>query len=513
MYYYNKDYNFFNSPQHYRKLLLNSNVFRFDKEKINGKSLACIFLTRFCSVGCSFCFFQSPSSWKNTTIDDQFNDEGIEKFIDFTRLANLGYILVSGGGEPLNRKQHVLKIIEEAITDRIVLVTSGSWARNYNVALNYIQTMHNLLNIRKTPTHLVIRVSVSDYHSVKLGISCAQNIINIFDKYFSKVQNFSLQIKTFEQDNSINELLKTMGAIIKESDTKFFESDNEILEKKIPKKLTAVLKSGYQFYVGVSKIFHSCIKPNLNSIEILKKEGIKVFEEDLQYSEDYNSTLVYNKDGTKGLDWSIGYNGNVCTWQNQCKDNYKNLYYDNYENIIKSYMNDPLTYSVIDKGNVYRENLVNEVNAQAVLRSKSIGLRDSVGAVLFEEEKTRLYYTIRVIQDYIYEKKILLEDIKKRNTLLFNIVSIPKQNLIKLYKESKYNIIDQQKNKVFNEVEWYDLFELIKLGHYIVPLSEIKKGLSYYNMRANRKIVNLNDIQEQKGDIVIKRFTERLIKL
>lgn len=504
------EFNFFDFSQYYRQLIVKNNILNFEKKEIKGKSLVCIFLTRFCNVGCSFCFFKSPPAWSRISINDQFNDDGINKFILFTKEANLGYILVSGGGEPLSRKKHILKIIEEAVSNRIVLVTSGSWALNYNVALSYIEDMYKSLCLRNSPTTLVLRVSVSSYHATKLGIQCAENIINIFNKYFSNTFNFLLQIKTFEKDQVLDKLLAKINGYVDRNNIDIFKSDNEILEKKIPRKLVATLPSGYKFNIGFSKVFYSSIKPDLNNIDVLKV-GIGVFEEDLKFCENYNSTLVYNTDNTEGIDWSIGYNGNICTWQNQSQDHYKNLYVDNsYEEIKLSYLQDPLTYSVIDKGNVYRDNVIGEVNPKAVLRAKAMGLRDCVGAILFEEEKTRLYYSIRVTQDYIKEKAISITNIKKFPQLLQDIIFIKPDELVKLYFKSKHNIIAQQKNRYFNEIEWYDLFELIKLGHYDLTANEIDNAITYYNERADEKISKLSDIKEQGGEI-IKRLTERLI--
>ncbi len=504
------EFNFFDFSQYYRKLILKNNILNFEKKEIKGKSLVCVFLTRFCNVGCSFCFFKSPPAWSQTSINDQFNDDGINKFIRFTKEANLGYILVSGGGEPLNRKKHILKIIEEAESDRIVLVTSGSWALNYNIALHYIEDIYKSLYLRNSPTTLVLRVSVSSYHAAKLGIQCAENIINIFDQYFSNTCNFLLQIKAFEKDQVLDKLLAKINGYVDRNNVDLFKSDNEILEKKIPKKLIVVLPSGYKFNIGLSKVFYSSIKPDLNNIDVLKV-GIGVFEEDLKLCENYNSTLVYNTNNTEGIDWSIGYNGNICTWQNQSQDHYKNIYVDNsYAEIKQSYLQDPLTYSVIDKGNMYRDNVISEVNPRAVLRAKAMGLRDCVGAILFEEEKTRLYYSIRVIQDYIKEKAISITDVKKFPQLLQDIIFIKPAKLAKLYFKSKHNIIAQQKNRYFNEIEWCDLFELIKLGHYDFTSNEIDNALSYYNERVNKRICKLSDIKEPVGNI-IKRLTERLI--
>lgn len=501
--------NVFENPQYYRNLLLNAKLLQFPKKALRGKSLACLFLTRFCNVGCSFCFFNSPPMWKNNNIDDQFSDEGVDKFLQFSKEANLGYILVSGGGEPLYRKAHILKIIEEAVADKIVLVTSGGWAKNYDVARAYVNDMYNASLNRKQKAEIVLRVSVSDYHAVKLGIKSAQNIIKIFDEDYRNISDFGIQLKSFDNDSAIRTLIDTLEASVNWSDCQNFVSDNKILVKSIPKKCKCTLKSGYSFNIGISRIFDASLKPNLH-IKNSFARGVSVVEEDLKMCEGYNSAVVYNEDGTEGIDWSINYNGNISVWQNQVRDNYANLYHNQYQEILESYLNDPIIYSVIDKGNLYRETIINEVNPRSILRSKAMGLRDCVGAVIFEEEKNRLYYSTRVLQDYIREDKIEPNTIQYQGNPVKELLALSTLDLINLYKSANYDIVEQQKNKTFVMQEWYDLLELIKLGNYEISRERVERAIEYYNQKVENKINNLEEITEQCGDIV-RRLTHRLM--
>ncbi len=498
----------FENPKKYRDIILMNKFLDFKKKNLNGKSLVCLFLTRFCGVGCPFCFFKSAPPWRKSNIEDQFSDEGIEKFIEFSKKANLGYLLISGGGEPLNQKKHILRLVEAVPTNRIVLVTSGNWAKNYDAALKYIQDLYDAFKKRKILTTLVVRVSISEDHSIKLGTICALNIINIFDKYFKNEKNFVVQIKSFQNDPTITELLAKLPMAILSPKAKKTESDNDVLIKVIPEKYVLTLASGYEIKLGISKIFQATLKPDLNNPTKLK-EAIKIFEGDLKYSEDNNSTLVFNNDGKEGLDWSINYNGNICVWQNQVRDTHMNLYEDSYEEILDVYMEDPITYSLIDKGNLYRDKIVSEVNSRAVLRAKAIGLRDASGAIIFEEEKTRLYYAIRVLQDYIIEGKIKEVSIKKWPWEILQLVSFPKEKLIMLHNHSSFNIVAQQKKKIFNKSEWYDFLELLKLAHYDLSQEDIKDALGFYNQHVEKKVYDLSEIEPQIGDVV-RRLTERL---
>lgn len=90
----------FKEPQHYRDLILKNVCIKADKKNFSEKSFICVSFTRFCPVGCSFCFFSSAPAAKEKTISDAFTEEGLERFIQFANDSNLGYLLVSGGGEP-----------------------------------------------------------------------------------------------------------------------------------------------------------------------------------------------------------------------------------------------------------------------------------------------------------------------------------------------------------------------------------------------------------------------------
>ena len=505
----NIENNPFECPNKYRKLILNSELLKFPKKKINGKSLACLFLTRFCTVGCSFCFFNSAPLWRRGYKEDQFTKEGLEKFIKFSDEANLGYLLVSGGGEPLNLKNHIIRLLESVNVDRIVLVTSGNWAKNYKAGFKYLKDIHDAILRNKNKIHVVVRVSVSDYHAVKLGIDCAYNIIKIFEKHFKdKNSYFSTQIKSFNNDKSLLKLLDKLNIPKFQNTESLLESDNPILEKIIPKKSILKLDSGYEIVLGVSNIFDASLDPDLNDIQKYSY-GMKIIEKDIQYSENYNPSIVKNHDGSYGLDWSINYNGNICIWQNQTRDTYKNLYEDSFSDIYKTYFNDPLTYSFVEKGNIYRENIIKEVNPKAVLRSKAIGLRDALGAILFEEEKTRLYYTIRALQDFIEEGKITISEQKKWPLEISNLINISIEDLKHLFHSSYHNIIHQKQREQLNKEEWQDFLYLISLNHYDLSKDEISSAVSFYNKNFNEHHKNIKDIKINPKNKV-RRLTERI---
>lgn len=501
--------NFFDHPELYRKLILNHNLLEFEKKQFNGKSLICVFLTKFCNVGCPFCFFKSAPAWREQNIEDQFSDEGLEKFINFANQANLGYLLVSGGGEPLNKRNHILEIVNKVQSDKIVLVTSGNWAVHYNTAEKYVKDLYNAFQARETATTLVIRVSVSEGHSIKLGNAPILNLIKVFEQYYNNEKNFLLQIKTFENDAMLNKILQEIQGASLSSKFDNYISDSDLLIKTIPQKVDMTFASGYKIKVGISKIFEAGLRPDLNKIDQLQ-EAMSVFDSDLKKAECYKPGVVFNNNGEEGIDWSVGYQGNISIWQGQIRDNDMNLYYDSFDKILRENLEDPITYSFLDKGSLYRESILSEVNSKSILRSRAIGLRDCVGAILFEDKRDRLYYAVRVLQDYIKEKQISTQSLANWPEAIYHLVHLDKKELVKLYNDSLYSLIEQEKARSTTKETWYDFLELVRLNHYNLNENNIKEALDYYDKSFSGNLMNINDVEPQFG-MIEARLTERLI--
>lgn len=79
----------FENPQFYRNFFLNTKLIKNDKSWLSGKTFICIHVTRFCPVGCKFCFFKSGKMFRQPTREDIFTEEGMEKFVNFANNINL----------------------------------------------------------------------------------------------------------------------------------------------------------------------------------------------------------------------------------------------------------------------------------------------------------------------------------------------------------------------------------------------------------------------------------------
>lgn len=94
--------NIFENPQKYIQKL--RNIHLIDTKKIkdfSGKSIAVIFLTKYCNADCKFCIYKSPRKKKQKwSTNNELTEIGIQKCIEFINNSNIGYLLISGGESP-----------------------------------------------------------------------------------------------------------------------------------------------------------------------------------------------------------------------------------------------------------------------------------------------------------------------------------------------------------------------------------------------------------------------------
>ena len=481
------------------------------RKKFEGKSLASIFPTKFCDAGCAHCFFKSDKKIEKYPQEQcEFSNYGIKKFIEFINKSNNGYLLVIGGGEPFKKYEHILKIVKEVKTDRLILVTNGMWAQEYEEAKKVIFELYEEFKKRSLPTKLILRLSIDKWHAQKIGYELIDNVINVYKKYFRNEEEFELQLHTLIGDNILEEVLKRRKdfEIIRTEETGI--SDNEEVIKISPYRCRLNFEDGYVIYVGIAKLFYSTLKPKLVKNQEQIEKSIEIFDNDMEFSAFDNPSVILNKNGTLGLNFWVNYNGNVALWGNQQLTDLQNVYCDSYEEIIEAFFNNIITYSFLDKGYKNRTNIIDEVNHNAVIRSKAINIRDYAGAAILEEKKTTLYYAIRIIQDYIKEEKLEQRNLERLSIELKKILKTDTNKLVQLYNASDYTIITQYEEKQeFNENEWRDLFELIKLGHYDVSKEQIEKGINFYNSKAINKINGIDEIVENNKE-QYDRLNEKL---
>lgn len=477
--------NLFTDPQKYREMILKNVAIKSDRSAFSGKSFICVSFTRFCPVGCSFCFFSSTPAAKEKTIADAFTEEGLDRFIAFANDSNLGYLLVSGGGEPFMERGCILKVVEHVQTDKIVLVTSGNWAKTRSGAATYLKQIYDAFKKRKTETTLVIRLSVDKEHE-KVGLSSVFHLIALFEENYLDEEHFKLQFHTLFDDPCIEEVYQQLADKIISVESHQIISDAETILKVNPAEKILRLSSGLEIKIGYAKRFYSNIKVNLNDAKLIER-NLSIFQWDMTESEENNPSVVTNTQGGMGLDFWVNFNGNVTTWGNQVPDHIFNIYEDDYRTVVDETFSDPISLGYLENGDTYRDRIINEVNPRAVLRAKATNIRDYTGAIICEEEKTRLYLSLRILQDFIHAKRITKQAMKEWPPEIQEALALTKRDLITMFHESDYSIVDQYLSKPFSQDEWLELFELIKLGHYDCSSQKICMAINHYNRQVGEE--------------------------
>ncbi|MDR0975852.1 MAG: NUDIX domain-containing protein [Christensenellaceae bacterium] len=461
-----------------------------NQKKYTGKSTIAVFFTKICRAGCRSCFYGSTAN-KSAEFSEatELSEEGFQKFLNFVNTSNNGYLMVSGGGEPFEKPDFIIRTVEQAKTDKIVLVTSGYWATNNEKCAKMLQKIYAAKQKRGDNLDLVLRVSLDEFHVDRIGARCIENIIRAFEGQFNNAPNFRLQIHTLQNDKSVQEIMNKINA----RHVGYKEDPKDIHKNKNCYMLQT--ENGLQIQVEEAKLFYSNQKQNIqdpNNPILVKARN--VFNEDLRNSQHGNFSKVEHPDGSVGLDYLISHNGDITTWGNYQRDNIPNLYIDSPTEIQNKLYNDIFSYSFLDKDFDVRCNIVKEINPKAADRAVLINVRDYSGACLLEENKTALYYGIRTIQNYIGEGQIQLEDLENLTPELRHAITQSKEVNAQLYEQSDYTIFNQLAEYPFEQGVWDDTFELVELGHYEVSAAQASRATDYYNRQLqntkNRSYIN-----------------------
>jgi len=481
------------------------------RKRYFGKTILCVWLTKLCPARCKNCFFKSNMYRVGVPSEMyQFSDYGLERVIKFINDSNNSYLMLSGGGEPMIRKDAVLQIVRRTKTDRIVIVTSGLWATSYERAKEIIFELYEAHQARKDNAVVVLRLSIDEFHYKPLGFDILDRITRVYRESFQDTPGFELRIHTIDGDPTLREVATLIGDCeVTDGDSELM-SDNKDVIKIMPKRSTLTFGDGYQIQVGRSKLFYSDLRIDLSTISPQVQRAIDVFDEDMSESEYGNPSIITNTTGPLGLDFWMDYNGNVTTWGNQQWDQLYNVYVDDYGDLVEGTFNNVVSYSFLEKGYYYRERIIRSVNPKAVLRSKALNLRDYAGAILFEEEKTKLYYAIRVVMDYLEEGILAQSDIDMLSPALRSLISGDIEAINTLYHESRHDILSQYLKKDFDQDEWRDLFLLIKLGHYSVDSENLQRSLSYFNAMTDSDLEDISDAEAIDDEIQYGRLHNRI---
>lgn len=417
------------------------------KIRFNGKGFICALINSRCPIGCEHCMFASNMSENKSSINTM-TKRRISRLMKLVRDSNTGYLLVSGGGEGFIEPELMYQIVEETRADITWMVTGAHWAVNMENAVDVVNNMYNAYlrgGHRKNGRIICLRISLDSYHVEKIAPTVHHqfqhvlNLVKIFDANYAHDKNFVLMIHALQgEEELVEDLCKNLSA-------ENIDRHNPIHDKvKVTEyAFTLRLKSGYEFEVTFAKLLLSDLAADLRDKEMLDKR-IKIFEKDAFQNERGYPAIKYNADGKIGPNMLVLYNGRVAGgWQSEMPDVPINIDFDDFDNVMEKTLSDPGVVGTIERGLKYRFDVIQEVCPKAVLRSKAVNVRDYTSPVLLEEDKVKLYYTIRVLQDYLTSSRISKNEIENWPPELQFLISLSKDELQMLYREANYDIIQQ----------------------------------------------------------------------
>lgn len=486
--------NVFDEPDTYINVINKISVPEKERKQFTGKSIAVVWLTKFCQANCRHCFNRS-NMLRNSNIDElfQLSERGINKLLTFVEKARVSYLLLSGGGEPMRNPNAVNRIVRLAKAERIVIVTNGSWAAKKGDAERCIRELYNSCKAREQNAQVVLRLSIDEYHLESIGQQVYLNIINIFQEQYSSEKSFTLMLHILKDDRTVIQLAECLGGSFTVSEESNI-SDNDIVTKIMPGYGTLKLDS-YSIPVGIARLFYPNLFADLEDDTGQLEKALRVFDVDMAISELDNPAITKNFDGSCGLDFWIDYNGNITTWGNQLSDNLMNIYVDSCEKILKSTQKNIYSYNLLDKGFSYRSNIIGHVNQKAVLRAKAINLRNYTNIYLLFEKRTKLYLGIRILKDYLYEEKINDEDIRSWSENLADFVNLKVEEIDDYYRRSSYDIISQylDEKELLHQSDWDILFALLKKNQFDYSSERLQTAFEWYRSQYGRKIESLDE--------------------
>lgn len=462
----------FSNPQRYRNVILD-NIKIQPLERYDGESVAYVFLTGKCSLNCDICFFRRPIVQLKEPSMLFLTDEDVTKLLEFCKDSNIRVLSISGG-EPFLELNRLLRIIEEAESDELTLITSGFWAKDYAQAEKIVNDLYIAYKKRLKKGKIILRVSVDSSHLREITMQPILNLIDIFRNKFKHEDNFKLAIKSIISDSSTVDLINRLPVTNREEVLGNIEARQE--------KVVVALEDDYGFVIMYKALYYTNPMINLND-EASVKRNTFIYDNFYVRKHNYNIGVIRSVSGKKGLMFNVGYNGDLSVHATSSPDNIGNLRDTEFKDPVKRILDDVISLHCIEKGQLAREAIINEVNPRAVIRTKAINLVDYEAYLMLQEEKTRLYLNIRILQDYIQEGRISPAELEAWPKEIRRLVSLDKQTLIRLYHESDYSIVDQYLADPHISVKrLVQLHALIMMGHYDVTPAKMEERVEATNL-------------------------------
>lgn len=482
----------FKRPETYRKMILDQ--VRVDRdEDYDGGSVHYLWLNKICPVGCEFCFFKSPTKAEQRS-ETEITDDGINKLIQFTEDGKIDKFVVSGGGEPMMSRKKVYEMARRMNVDSFVVVTSAYWSRSKEKT---DEVLRELLKSAETNPHgptVTVRLSLDEFHFCRLergkGFLYVQNLLDWFAEHAKDNPKFRFLIHTMEGDKTVEDFLNQ--AAVKSRVEK---------GKPLNRKTQVTMENGLVFEVEYSQIFDSNPDVDLRD-ENQQVKNSETFKDFLEKRRNGNMSLSFHGDQPKGVYYLTLYDGTNIIWGATSPDVETSIYEDGYKATMEKNLGDVITLGALDKGPIHMQDLVAEVNPKAVARAVGVGLRDFYPRLLLEEDTTRLYVSVRLIQEYLAEGRIPASQFDSWPKELKELVKLDAKKLKSICLENGRNIVSQYLDDPALTAEKLEgLFNRVRLGHYSITTEQMLEQIAASGIDPHMKEEFERIIDEKKSII------------
>lgn len=392
-------------------------------------SVAYIWPTKYCPLGCAHCMYASP---KLQEIDKKMilSRKAIDNFINITKKGKLDSLVISGGGEPMLEWKTVQKLVRDATYDFCEVITSGYFLVNDDLTKKYLSGLQKVLSYRKKKKkshNFCLRISIDEYHQKVVKLEWIKKLIYLLkeDARLPHSKRSYPDIKLYFralliEDKTVEELAKLTRAHLTSMEN--YERQLIIEDKKSPLFLLSVMYKDMRF-VGRGK--NAKVKTLIGFDQYFESHTKKENDVQLGMGGSYVKHGLKHK-LIKGIDVFVTHEGDMLPYGGVGDIDF-NLYKSkNYKLLLAKLFRDIISRTLLLKGLHHIEEIDKEVDPHVLERVRNKNWLASVADESLATAAQRLYVTIR-----LFQKHIKSGELKKENLSPYaqKIISISKNRL------------------------------------------------------------------------------------
>lgn len=422
-----------------REVLINS--LPYPRNNTTALSVAYLWPTKYCPVGCEHCMFSSPDL-KHVDKSMILNNEALEKFIQISHDTQLQALVVSGGGEPMLEMEIIERLIEQAHYSYFEVITGAHWTVREDLIHQHLSRLQQSITKRKRQGHTFefnLRVSIDRFHQSVIDITHIANLVKILygDKHLptdtQQYPDITLFLRTtlVEGDDTPEQLALALNGSISGMDdfirTITFPENDEGHE----------LNNLMVFYMDMRFIGNAISKEGVSpSVSFqdyyeryAKKEGdVRL---GMSYIRPYSDAAA-----TKGLNVTVLYDGRVIPYGGAPDVVYSLYSAEDYDHYVTRLFQDVLSFTLLTKGIRHVQEVAEEIDPELAVRIKRKNWLASVVDESLATRGLRNYVSVRLLQKMLEDGEVLAEQLNP-DALALTHISVEK--LKELYLEHVHN--------------------------------------------------------------------------